>query len=200
MQWPSKPAEASPESVDVALKLLEEIKDQLDRLEESLYQERETTHEAITELKSHLESIPVGPKPEEEKTVVIPEDSQSNNLFGLLPLLENPENLLSSPLAKLLPLLSNDKFLHLFEIIQKMQKGELPRPSEVLPLAQMFYDQKAMIQQNQAFANWQPMQEKLSFAKRQMETLIEQLESINTEATALVEIVGLMSLKKQRVP
>jgi hypothetical protein len=198
MQWLGGPSEQSA-TKDPTLRLLEEIKEQLNRLEKNMVQDRDETEKAIKEIQSRLQN------PLSEISVPNIEPSNPDlkkdlDLTNLLPLLGNSENLLSSPLLKLIPLFSNDKYLKLLDLMQKVQKGELPPPSELLPIARAFFGETVTAQTSSKVPMLQNMSNQLYTVRSNLESTLERLDNINTEASALLELIELFSAKRRLVP
>ncbi|MDD2430661.1 MAG: hypothetical protein PHD88_02575 [Firmicutes bacterium] len=202
-----------------AVILLEEIKEQLNRLEANLKEDRLKTEQAIGELKEKLKQrLELEPEPKElnrsleEKANIsglgrLLESLPSNllnNLPDLGPLLENPQRLLNSPLMKLLPLLANDKLTQTLDVFQKIQERKLPAPSEILPIVQTFVPRPAgeisiLAEANPKIQKLRTMQKDLSRSNSEFERTIEKIHAMNKEATALLEIVELLIVRKQQV-
>lgn len=201
--------------------LLEEIKNQLDRLEASLKEEQEKTERALLDLKSMLQSMQQnngrtaesqgsgggGEQDGVQGLLSLAENLPAefaNSLPALKPLLENPQKLLSSPIMKLLPLLANDTFAKSFEVFQKIQEGKLPAPSEILPIARTFLGSPS----DRAFTlqNSDPKLQKVQTIRRDLEKnglefakTLEKLQEMNKEALALVELMEILLMRKQQV-
>lgn len=200
MQWLGGPSEQSA-TKDPTLKLLEEIKEQLNRLEQNMVQEREENEKVIKDIQSRLQT----PISEISVPTIEPSNPVLNkdlnlDLANLLPLLGNSENLLSSPLLKLIPLFSNDKYLKLLDLMQKVQKGELPPPSELLPIARAFFGETVTAQTSSKAPMLQNMSTQLYTVRKNLESALERLDNINNEASALLELFELFSAKRRLVP
>lgn len=200
MQWLGGPSEQSA-TKDPTLKLLEEIKEQLNRLEQNMVQEREENEKVIKDIQSRLQT----PISEISVPTIEPSNPVLNkdlnlDLANLLPLLGNSENLLSSPLLKLIPLFSNDKYLKLLDLMQKVQKGELPPPSELLPIARAFFGETVTAQTSSKSPMLQNMSTQLYTVRTNLESALERLDNINNEASALLELFELFSAKRRLVP
>lgn len=194
--WPYPTKSTVEDENPSALNLLEQIKEQLDRFENDLKKQREQTEKAIEEIKSRLDIVP--------KKVPLPDlGLDPKNLPALAPLLENPQAILDSPLAKMLPLLSNNNFTQFYNLFLKFQKGERLYPTELLPLARTLFGSKTQqisIQSNPSIAKFNNLKEELISAKAKIDSTLANIERINNETMALLEIDELVTARKMQVP
>lgn len=194
--WPYPTKSTSEEENSSALNLLEQIKEQLDRLENDLKKEREQTEKAIDEIKSRLDIVP--------KKVPLPDlGLETKNLPALASLLENPQTILDSPLGKMLPFLSNNNFTQVYHLFQKFQKGERLYPTELLPVVRTLLGsqtQQVSIQRNPSLAKFNNLKEELISAKARIDSTLANLERMNNETMALLEIAELATVRKMQVP
>jgi len=191
--WPNPAKSNVSEENPSALNLLEQIKEQLDRLENDLKKERERTEKAIDEIKYHLDITP--------EKVPLPELGLElkSTLPALAPLLENPQAILDSPLGKMLPLLSNNNFTQVYHLFQKFQKGERLYPTELLPLARTLFGQpqnQVIIQSDPSLAKFRNLKEEFLSAKARIDSTLSNFEKINNETMALLEIAELVTARK----